>query len=136
MPDYLALKAELTTDPLARGYAAMSDAQAAASLIANYRTAERASIRASELYEAVVDSEFTALAANVQTRVRDLYTLDVVPAATGSRARAVLLAIFGAGTQTRANLAALVKVDVRRCDEIGWSVGVTDQDVAAARALS
>lgn len=135
MPDYQTLRIELTTDPLAKGYAGMSDAQAAASLMAAYRTTERASIRASELYEAVVDSEFTALAANVQTRVRDLYTLDVVPAATGSRARAVLLAIFGAGTQTRANLAALVKVDVRRCDEIGWSVGVTDQDVAAARAL-
>lgn len=135
MPDYQALKSELTTDPLAKGYAGMSDAQAAASLTTAYRTTERASIRASELYEAVVDSEFTALAANIQTRVRDLYTLDVVPAATGSRARAVLLAIFGAGTQTRANLAALVKVDVRRCDEIGWGVGVTDQDVAAARAL-
>ena len=135
MPDYQALKSELAADPLAKGYAAMSDAQAAASLMANYRTTERASIRASELYEAVVDSEFTALAAGAQTRVRDLFALDVVPAATGSRARAVLLAIFGAGTQTRANLAALVKVDVRRCDEIGWSVGVTDQDVAAARAL-
>ena len=135
MSDYQALKTELTTDPLGIGYAGMTNAQAAAALINTTRQIERDYISNTELYEAVVDSEFTALAGAAQTRVRDLYNLDQIPAKTGSRARAVLLALFGAGTQTRTKLANLARIDIRRCDDIGWSQGVTENDVAHARAL-
>lgn len=135
MSDYQALKTELTTDPLGLGYAGMTDAQAAAALVGTTRQVEREYISNTELYEAVVDSEFTALTAAAQTRVRDLYSLDRIPAKIGSRARAVLLALFGAGTQTRANLASVARIDIRRCDDIGWLQGVSEQDVAAARSL-
>jgi len=135
MSDYQALKTELTTDPQARGYAGMSDAQAAASLVANYRQEERTHITNAELYEAIVDSEFTALAAAAQTRVRDLFNLNQIPVQTGTRARSVLLAVFGAGTTTRTNLVNVVRIDVRRCDDIGWRQGVTEQDVTVARTL-
>lgn len=135
MSDYQALKTELTTDPQARGYAGMTNAQAAASLVANYRQVERPYISNVELYEAIVDSEFVALAGAAQTRVRDLFNLDQIPVTTGTRARSLLLALFGAATATRANLVALVRQDVRRCDDIGWPQGVTEHDVARARSL-
>ena len=52
--DYSALKTELTIDPLARGYATMTDAQAAASLNTVNRTGPMVDIASALLVRAVL----------------------------------------------------------------------------------
>lgn len=52
-------------------------------------------------------TEFGALSAANQQRVRDILSMGTVDASTGTNARALLLSVFGAGTTTRANLVAL-----------------------------
>lgn len=49
---------ELTGDPLERGYAAMSDAEAAADLNMKYRTRNRGAMSASEVLNAVDQTEY------------------------------------------------------------------------------
>ena len=53
------LKDELAGDPLARGYSGMSDAAAAIDLNTAYRTRGRASMSASEVYNAIDEADWT-----------------------------------------------------------------------------
>src|SRR4051812_35443993 len=105
-----ALKAELLTDPLGRGYGGMSLEEKLASLTAVNRPApDLTSVSGAGIYNAIVPSEFTALTAANQQLVRDVFGLgDRIDVRSGTNARAVLLNAFGAGTVTRTNLAALV----------------------------
>ena len=135
MSDYQALKTELVTAPLALGYAGMTTAPAANALMTTMRNEDRTEIGRGELYEAIADGEFEALTANNKARVRDLYLFDQIATTATGRARAVLWSVFGAGTTTRTNLIDLVRNRIRRCEDIGWPQGVTENDVAAARAL-
>ena len=129
-----ALKTELTTDPLGRGYAGMTNTQVVTSLRTANRTVERRSVSGSQIYNAIVPSEFSALLATQQQLVRDVFGLgDTIDVRTGTNARAVMLAAFGAGTTTRANLIALVQETVSRAAEIGLG-DVREGDVARARA--
>ena len=133
--NYQALHDELINDPLARGYSGMNDEQAATNLNTPYRVQERLSIGAAELYEAIVQSEWTPLTAAQKEEIRDMYLLGTIQTVTGSRGRAVLIATFPAGSATRTKLLELMTTQTRRCDEIGWPQGVTNQDVAHARAM-
>ena len=129
-----ALKTELTTDPLGRGYAGMTNTQVVTSLRTANRTVERRSVSGSQIYNAIVPSEFSALLATQQQLVRDVFGLgDTIDVRTGTNVRAVMLAAFGAGTTTRANLIALVQETVSRAAEIGLG-DVREGDVARARA--
>lgn len=131
--DYPVLGAEIANDPLARGYAAMTDQQIAADLNTRYRTVERDSLSGSEIFNAIVPAEFAALAAADKTLVRDVFGLgDAVDVSTGTNARAVLLSAFGAATTTRSNLASAVNELVSRSTELGLSA-VTAADVARVR---
>lgn len=134
--DYQVLKNELVTDPLGRGYAAMTNAAAATSLNAPYKTLERPTLSPAEIYEAIVQSEWVALTDAQRNDIRDILNLGgAVQIDTGKRARTVLLSIFGAATTTRSRLASLVQYQIPRCVEIDWPGGVGEADVAAARAL-
>lgn len=65
-------------------------------------------LRGSQIYNAIVPSEFQTLTAAQQQLVRDVFGLgDQIDVSAGTNVRTVLLSAFGAGTQTRANLAAL-----------------------------
>ena len=129
-----ALKTELTTDPLGRGYAGMTNTQVVTSLRAANRTVERRSVSGSQIYNAIVPSEFNALLAPQQQLVRDVFGLgEAIDVRTGTNVRAVMLAAFGAGTTTRANLIALVQETISRAAEIGLG-DVREGDVARARA--
>ena len=129
-----ALKTELTTDPLGRGYAGMTNTQVVTSLRTANRTVERRSVSGSQIYNAIVPSEFSALLATQQQLVRDVFGLgDTIDVRTGTNVRAVMLAAFGAGTTTRANLIALVQETVSRAAELGLG-DVREGDVARARA--
>lgn len=129
-----ALTTELTTDPLRRGYAAMSDAQAADSLNTANRTVERATLRAADIFEAVVLSEYNALAAAKKAQVDRVLNLagDDIPVGANSKARAFLLDAFVAGSATRTALAAAVQHQVSRAAELGLGP-VSHQMIAEAR---
>lgn len=127
------LKTELTTDPLGRGYSGMTDAQAADSLNVADRAFDRTSLSGSEIYNALVPSEFQSLTAAQKEFVRDVFSLgDAIDVSTGTNARTVLLSAFGAGTTTRINLGALVASTRSRADELGLS-RVREGTVADAR---
>lgn len=133
MANYVNLKNEVTNDPLARGYASMTDAQVAADLNTAYRTRERTSLSGSEIFNSIVPAEFAALADSQKQFVRDVFSLgDSVNVSTGTNARAVLLDAFGAGSTTRTNLAALVLESISRAQELElWTI--TEQDVGRVR---
>ncbi len=105
--DYKALKTELTTDPLARGYANMSIQAAADSLNTANRPSTRKTVPAHEVLEATVASEWASLTADQKARYA-LFTGAGDVNVAGANTRAAFGAMFGAGTQTRANLLALV----------------------------
>jgi hypothetical protein len=131
--DLMALKSELTIDPLARGYAAMGDEQAADSLNTPDRSVLRESVATYEIFEAIVPSEFDALSVAQKARVQILLTLGSV-LINGANAQATLLGAFGAGTQTRTNLIALARQAGSRAQELKLD-RVTPSDVANARRL-
>ena len=117
-----ALKTELTTDPLARGYAGLSDAEATANInddttAALKRTLPKGGLTGDELFTATAAGEFAALAdARQQMWVswcgtsRDPYNAANV---------AFVRYIFGADSATQANLQALRVRTVSRAVELG-----------------
>lgn len=133
MSDLATLTTELTTDPLGRGYAGMSDQAAADSLNTPDRTIEVSSVSGSAIFNAIDPPEFVALTNAQEGFVRDVFSLgDEIDVSTGTNARQVLLDAFGGGTTTRANLAALVQRTVSRADELGLT-RVREGTVARAR---
>jgi len=148
--DYAVLRVELTTDPLALGYAALTDAQAAAKLDAldTGRTVRRTDIALAEILAVVDPGDLTALPgtptnAQLSQERRDLAWLTWLFScsnisllnADGSdtQVRANLLRLFGAGTGTRTRLATLQTRTVSRAQELGIGV-VLAGDVTNARA--
>lgn len=59
------------------------------------------------IFNVIDPTEFGALLATNQQRIRDILSMGTVDASTGTNARALMLSVFGAGTTTRANLVAL-----------------------------
>lgn len=128
------LRTELTTDPLARGYATMTDTQAAASLNTANRAIPRTSIGGNDLLACTTVAELTALSAasrDVYLALIKMDNLDI----TNANVRAILGALFAAGTTTRTNLVALGSstVTVSRAAELGLGE-VTAGEVGRARA--
>lgn len=124
------LKTELTTDPLARGYAGMSDEAAAASLNAQDRTPSRDSLTGGELAASVVKAEYSALSAADKA-----YFNMLVPSASlplTATLKSELGTLFSAGTATRTNLVALLKRTGTRGEELGIGY-VTPSDIANAK---
>lgn len=130
--DLVALKNELTADPLGKGYAAMNDEQAADSLNANGRLVDRTSITGGEIAASLVRAELAALTAGEQNYVRALLCADSIPLTANFKTE--IAAVFGAGSATRANLIALLKRPGSRAHELGLGT-VTPSDVANARRL-
>lgn len=60
------------------------------------------------IYNCLDPAEFVALTAAQQQRLRDILGMGMVDVSTGTNVRAVILAIFGAGTATRTALTAMV----------------------------
>lgn len=128
------LKNEVSTDPLALGYAAMTDAEIAERL----RLEDRplwADLSSSQIFESIVPSEFAVLLATAQARVDRILGLgDGIKTGPGSNARAELLDIFGVGSQTIANLVAIAQQTQSRARELGLGRVLT-ADVTTAKAL-
>jgi hypothetical protein len=95
-------------------------------------TVNRGTITAQELVEAVVQSEMPANA-NQRDWLIMVASGDRVRVDTNSTARAGLLAIFAAGTQTRTNLTAASSRNGSRAEELFGTYIVVDlNDVSAA----
>ena len=112
------LKNELISDPLARGYAGMTDAQAAVSLSTANRSKEYTTLSAAEIFEAIDVTEYTALTTQKRANVDLILGLgDGIKIGTGTKARGFLVDAFGAGTATRTALIALASRNVSRAEE-------------------
>jgi hypothetical protein len=139
MAQLQSLASELTSDPLARGYAGMTDEQAAADLNTVYRTWNRLTVPSAELVEAIVYSEYITLTAE-QRQFIDLLIIGEVVNINSGNPRTGLLAIFTAGTDTRSNLADLATETISRAAELARLNGFGEREVNAgmvykARAL-
>lgn len=128
-----ALKDELTLDPLSRGYSAMSDEQAAASLNAPGRDVDRDSITGGEIAASVVFTELNALQAAQQNYVRALFACASIPLTTNFKQQ--IGGLFAQNTATRANLLALNRRGGSRAEELGLG-HVSPSDVADAKRLT
>ena len=136
MANYGQLRTEMDADPAGLGYASKTDAEVSALLNVANVTAPGATVNSAQIYEAVDDAEFEALNNGQKVRLRDVYSLSGDIPLDNSRVRTLLLTFFGAGTNTRANLAALQPPDITRASAIGLGAGRTrESDVFKTRAM-
>jgi len=131
--NYTTLHDELVNDQLARGYAGMTDAQAATSLNTANRATTRTIIPAREIIGATVPSEWASLSAAEKQRYQTITGAGEVDASQ-QNVRDAFLAMFAGGTATRTALAALQNgPNITRAAELGLPT-VGAHHVAAARA--
>ena len=130
--NYLLLRNELDTDPLSRGYAAMSDLEAATSLNVVNRSRNRTSMTASEVLNAVDPTQYAALTdADKRTMWDVLHIGTINPFGVEAT---LFTQIFGAGSATIVALAALRVEAISRAEELGLGI-VRESDVFKARAI-
>ncbi len=138
------LKTELTDDPLTRGYAGMTDSQAADDLNTSYRSRNRTSMTGDEIAQQADPTEFNALddgSANNTADVKSHWlalcgreTID--PFATANVE--LINSIFGNPSATRTNLATARVGSITRAQELrdanpDFPVPVLPRHVTAAR---
>jgi hypothetical protein len=132
--DYIVLKAELSSDPLSRGYSSMTNQQVADSLNTANIARKRTIVPAWEILEATVMTEWAALSAAEKQRYQTLTGAGDVNV-QGLNTRAAFGAMFAAGTQTRTNLLALENdAPWSRREQLGLPI-VYDHHVAYARSI-
>jgi hypothetical protein len=131
MANIAKLKAELTDDPLARGYSGMTDQQVLDSLNEENRTVNRTSMTGSEVLNAVDQSEWNSRTDVQQQTVWNIVHLgDVNP--FGIEAILITSAFSGAGGVTIAALASDRVNTVSRATELGIG-NISGGNIAHAR---
>lgn len=130
--NYAALKAEIDSDPLPRGYSGMTDLQTAADLMTAYRSRDRKRMSGSEIAKSVIASEWTGLSDVEQQKVLALMGVESLD--PFGFAKDVLVNSFGAGSGTITALAIARVETVTRANELGLG-RVAEGDVQNARAL-
>ena len=111
------LKTEIDTDPLGRGYSGMTNLEIANDLNVVYCTKNKTSMTGSEILNNIVISEWTPLTDAQKRTVWDVVHLsDINPFGVEAQ---LLIAVFGAGSDTIAALADARKYDVSRAEELG-----------------
>ena len=119
----IVLATELETDPLERGYAAMTDAEAAADLNTVYRTRMLDTLSGGVVYDQLDDTEFLALTEGEQAKVWDIVHLGAeIRVGPGSKARGELVGTFGAQSTTISNLLGEITVNISRAAELGLGI--------------
>jgi hypothetical protein len=131
--NYSELKAELDAGHPVTGAYNADDALAADELNAENRTITVESVSGSAILNATNDTEYLALADAEKTRWLGVCGADSIDISNGV-AKAEEADLFGPGTTTRANLAALKVPTVSRAMELGFGL-IEDGDVTFARAL-
>ncbi len=110
------LKTEITGDPLARGYAGMTDEEVAIDINIVYRTSNKATMSGTEVMNAINKAEFNALPATDKQMVWDILHLGSINP-FGLEAD-LFSDIFGIST-TITTLQTLRKNDISRGVELG-----------------
>lgn len=127
--NYQILAAELALP----AYAGLTNQEAADALNAANISVDVEIISGSDVFEATTQSDYAALTANQKGLFHAIMGMETIQV-VGSNTRAALLAMFGPGTQTRTNLAALQTTLTSRASQLGLPrVGV--HYVAYARGL-
>ena len=114
----MTLRTEIETDPLSRGYSSMTDLEVATDLNIVYRELDVESVSGQAIFETVVPSEYNALTDKQLNLLHAIMGMGSI-LVNGTNTRTALLSMFGPGTTTRSNLAALQKRDVSRAQELG-----------------
>ena len=121
------LKAELANDPLGRGYSGMTNAQLVTSLNTKDRPHNKDILTGQELFYNTVQSEYAS-----KTDFQKLQWLSFCGIGEidpfNATVQALVISIFGAGSDTVANLVAARVELISRAQEGGISV-VTLEDV-------
>jgi hypothetical protein len=131
-----ALKSECQNDPTALGlvapFAAKSWGAVSALLnaVSQSINIDRDFVEPWEIVEAMVSSEWSALAAAEKQRLQTVLSGSQVYV-KGANTRAAFLAAFAGGTTTRTNLAALQTRKGSRAEQL-FGVPVTDGDIEKA----
>lgn len=131
--DLDALKTELLAGHPVTGTYSSDDFVAAAELNVVNRTRNRDTVSGSEILNATDDAEFGALAVASKQLWLDLCGVEEIDTSSGV-AKSLEADLFGAGTATRTNLAAVRSEDVSRGEELGLGF-VGQGDVEDARNL-
>lgn len=131
---YDVLRNELLADPIGLGYSGMTDLLAAAKLNAldTGRTQARTAVPVAEMFNAIVNADWPAVASLAESKLRALLQMQTVDA-SNANIKVIIGAVFGAGTVTRTNLLAIGSQTVSRAVELGLGV-ITTLDVTRARA--
>lgn len=133
--DLVALKAELATPHPVTGAYSANDETAANQINAVNVNVPRTHLTSAEIFECLDLAEFTGLSTALKARVDRILSLGGdIKASAPSKARDELLAIFGAGTATRAALAAATQQPGSRAQALGLEF-VTPSHIADARRL-
>jgi len=130
--DIYAVRAELDADPDSRGYASMSVVEVVEDMYIERIDRNRSSMRATEIYNAVEETEWNALSDAQKTRVKDIISMGEVN--PFGREADVMIAVFGGGSDTITTLAATRKETISLVVDKGWQ-GLSTRHILAARAL-
>ncbi len=134
------LRNELLTDPLSppRGYAAMSDQEAAADLNISYRTRDRSSMSGDEVFKSVASrTDWDGLTDTQRTQFLAFCGRDSIDPFAGANVELVK-SIFGDASVTVSNLSAARVESITRAEELrdansDFPVPVLPRHVTAAR---
>ena len=130
-----AIKDELDTDTLGRGYSGMTDVQATDDLNTQYRTRVKALVSGAEAFQVTDPAEFDGLAAQAdRAEWLSMCAIDSLNPANGTPAAAVATRIFGGGSVTVAALVAFRTEAISRAIELGFG-NVVVGSVQHARSL-
>ena len=129
--DLVALKAEITTDPAAIGYAAANgDHDAIAKLLNRpQRTIDVETLSSGVLVSCIDKTEFTALSAADKAYLNLFVTAGDVP--MSANVRQALRSLFPANSETRTKINQATRRTGSRAEELGLG-RVTESDVADA----
>lgn len=131
MTDYAGLQTEI----LLPAYAAMTDTQIAAAVLAKSvtTTVNPLIVAGSQIYNLINGAEWATLTAAQQTSMRDVFGMGPgIDASAGTNVRATIVAAFTGKPITIAALTTLTTTTVSRAVQLGFPA-ITDQDVIAAR---
>lgn len=127
-----ALKEELDSDPLGRGYSGMSDVAAADSLNTPDRQPDRETLDAGLFVSCLDVSEYVARTTAQREYVQMVVAAGSVPLTANVKTE--IGSLFPAGSATRTNILAALKRTGSRAEELGLG-RVTPSHIADARRL-
>jgi len=114
------LKSEITADPLSRGYSGMTDAQISDDLNTTYRERNLNRLDASTVFNAIDKGEYNGLSDANKVMIWNILHLGEINP-FGLEAT-IFIDIFGAGSETITDLAAIRKIPQSRASELGLPV--------------